>query len=842
MVENTMEKNGNKVEEQATELKEYWQVIIRCKWIIIAFLATAFTIAIIYNFKVTPIYRVKTQVLIGKENPNVVSIEEVLTPDRSDLQWNQTEIKILSSRSLALRVIKALNLKDSPEFKSKDSPEFKSDEKRRNFSIRGLIALLARKSINILKPQEEVYKFEGIKKRDIKRNDSTEFKSDVERRGFLSSLRGKIYYKLRSLKRKLDSKKEFPKPGKYDEDSRLIGSYLSKLKVQAIKHSRLVNISFEGTHPEIITAMANKHAQEYIEQNREIKYDTTKNAIGWLRGQLVEKGEGVETAENELQVYKEREKIVSLEDKQNIIVQKLADLNAAVTRARTERISLETFYKETKILSDNPDMMESIPYVMENNLIQVLKKEYIDTVSEISKLSSKYGEKFPSMITLVSHAKELKNRISSEINKLIKTLETKYKVALSKEESLSQALEEQKEIALDLNRKAIAYGTLKRESESEKAMYDILLTRMKETGITGELRTSNIRIIDVAEIPKHPFKPRKRFNILVAVAIGLILGIGVSFMVENLDTTVKSPDDVERYLGLSLLGAFAKVEDPKDKKVPAFNILIHRMPKSNIAEAFRNIRTNVMFSAVENPKRYKKLMLVTSVGEDEGKTFVVSNLAVAIAQAGKKTLIVDTDFHHPKLSKVLHVRNKPGLNELLIGEETLSSIIKPTRISNLSIITCGKIPHNPSEILGSDSMEKFCKDVRKKFDIVFFDTPPSMAVTDATVLSNNLEGVIFVIKSGEHDRKVVARAISQIADKDQEILGIVMNHIDVSMGGYFNRYPYASYKYGYNGYNGYNGRDDRKSKTKSKTNVKTNAKTDANTDVDTDMGIMLDKK
>ena len=827
------------------DVKDYLQVILRRKWIILAFFIASVAISAIYTMKSIPIYRTKTQVLIGRENPNVVSIEEVVTPERGDLQWNQTQIKILSSRSLALRVIKALNLKDSPEFKP--------DEKRRNFSIRGLVGLLAGKVINTLKPQEEVYKSEGIKKRDIKRNDNPEFKPDVERRGFLSSLRGKIYYKLKSLKRKLDSKKEFLKSGKGDEDSRLIGSYLSRIDVEAIKFSRLVNISFEGIHPETITAMANRHAQEYIEQNHEMKLGTTKDAIEWLQEQLAEKEEGVEKAEIELQVYKEREKIVSLEDRQNIIVQKLADLNTALTKARTERIGLETFYNETKIFADNPDMIESIPYVMENALIQILKKEYMDTTSEISKLSGKYGEKFPSMIKLVSQAKELKSRISSEVNKLIKSIEAKYKMASSKEESLADALEEQKIVALNLNRKAIAYGSLKRESESEKAMYDILLNRMKETDIAGELRTSNVRIIDVAEVPKYPIKPNKRFNILLAAVIGLIMGVGIAFLLENFDKTVKSPDDVERYLGLSLLGAFEKVKDPKDKKVPSFNILTHRMPRSMIAEAFRNVRTNVMFTSVENPKRYKKLMLVTSVGEDEGKTFVVSNLGVAIAQSGKKTLIVDTDFHHPRLSKVFHVRNKPGLNELLIGEETLSSIIKPTKIPNLSIVTCGKIPHNPSEILGSDSMEKFCKDVRKQFDIVFFDTPPSMAVTDAIVLANILEGVIFVIKSGEHDRKVVERAISQITDKNHEILGIVMNHIDVSTGGYFHRYPYASYKYGYNGYiadNGYNGRGDRKSKKNAKKNAKkngkkngkTNARTDANTDADTDMGIMFDKK
>ena len=441
-------------------------------------------------------------------------------------------------------------------------------------------------------------------------------------------------------------------------------------------------------------------------------------------------------------------------------------------------------------------MTESIPYVIENRLIQDLKKDYINTKAEIVKLSDKYGEKFPAMVKLISQAKEQKNIINSEINKLIKSLETKYKVALAKEESLSNALEEQKEVALGLNRKAIAYSTLTREAESEKAMYNILLKRMKETDITGELKTSNIRIIDAAEIPGSPIKPRKRFNILLAAVIGLVLGFGMAFFGEYLDNTIKSPEDIERYLGLPLLGAFEKVKAPKDKKLSVFDMITHKRPRSNIAETFRNIRTKVISPSVGNPR---KLMLVTSTAPDEGKTFVVSNLAVAIAQTGKKTLIVDTDFRNPRLNSVFNVKRKPGLSDHLMGKNEIEVVINPTKISNLSVVTCGRIPPNPSELLGSNSMEMFCKAVREKFDIVLFDTPPSLMVTDAVVLSNILDGVIFVIKSSVHERKVVERAISQITNKNKkhEVLGVVMNNIDVSRGSYFYHYYSSYYKYGY---------------------------------------------
>ncbi len=824
-----MKNNGNRVEEQhVSDLQEYLQIVHRRKWIIIGCLVVAITFGVIHNFRAIPVYRVTAQLLIGKDNPKIVSIEEVVTPDRGDLQWNQTEIKILSSRSLALRVIKALNLRDSPEFKP--------DEKSKSFSIRGSIKSLARRVIKAFSKQEKVYTSKGIEKRDIKINESPEFESDEKRksfsiRGFLSSVEQRLDSKKRSLIRKLDSKMEYRKHDENDVDSGLVGSYISKLRVEPIKYSRLVNISYEGTHPDIITTIVNRHAQEYIDQDHERKFGTTKDAAGWLQEQLAEKEKALKKAETALQEYKEREEIVSLEDRQNIIIQKLEDLNKVLTNARTERIGVETLYKQIENLSNKPDMIESIPYVMEeDSLIHTLKIDYIKTKAEITKLRGKYGEKFPTMVKLVSQAEEQRKRINSELNKIIKSMETKYKVALSKEESLSKALEEQKKVALELNRKSISYGTLKREAESEKAMYDMLLNRMKETDIAGELRTSNIRIIDLANVPKSPFKPKKKFNILLSIAIGLIMGVGVAFFVEIFDNTVKSPEDVERYLGLSILSALEKVKAPKDGKIPSIDIIAHKKPRSHIAEAFRNMRTNVMFSSVGNGKhrRSRKLMMITSVSESEGKTFVTSNLAVTLAQTGRNVLVVDTDFHHPRLNKVFSVKSKPGLTDYLTGKSQLSSIIKPTKVPNLSIIASGKSISNPSEMLGSERMQKFCKAVRREYDMVFFDTPPSMAVTDAIVLSNILEGVIFVIKSGKHEKKVVERAISQITDKDHEVLGVVMNHIDISRGGYFYFYP-SSYKYGYYG----NGDVNGKSKTSSKKLASTEAKKDAKRDAET---------
>ncbi|MFQ5713799.1 MAG: GumC family protein [Candidatus Scalinduaceae bacterium] len=813
------------MQEKELRLTDYVHIVQRRKWIIIALLVTSVAIATIRTFKATPVYQATTQVMIDRENPNVVAFKEVMSIDSSEKMFYQTQYRVMASRSIALRVINSLNLKDNPEFKS--------DEKRKSFIIRGPIRSLALWVVKALISQEKVYTSEGIKKRGVKRNDSPEFKSDEKRksfniRGFLSSLVRRLDSKKQSLLRKLDSKEEYRRPDKDYENSKLISSYLGKLKIRPIKDTRLVNISFEGVHPDIITTIVNKHAEEYIARNLEIRYAASRDAAEWLRNQLHEKREMVDNTENALQLYKEREKIVSLEGRQNIIVQKLEELNTTLTNARTERMGLETLYNLSKKYSEMPEMIESIPEVMKNPLIQNLKIKYVDLSSEITKLSNKYGGKFPTMVKLTSKAKGIKTKIDIEVNKIIKSIEADYKVALAKEENLSKAFEDQKKKALELNRKAIAYGTLKRESESERDLYGILLKRLKETDITGELQTSNIRIVDPAEIPRSPIRPRKQFNILLGLVIGLLLGVGVALLMEHLDHTVKSPEDVERYLGLSLLSAFGKMkaQNGNGKKAPSFDIITHEMPRSHIAEAFRNMRTNLACSSNGSRRRLRKLMLVTSTDEGEGKTFVASNLAITIAQTGKKTLIVDTDFRNPRLNKVFNVDRRLGLSGHLIEKRALSSVIKPTKVPNLSIITSGRIPDNPSELLSSDRMEKFCMAVRRKFDVVIFDTPPSIAVTDAVVLSDILEGVIFVVKYGVHEREVVERVISRIANKKYKVMGVVMNHIAVSSGGYYYPYYASYYKYAYNGHDngkskktgyGYRYRGDEKSKTNAET-------------------------
>ena len=716
--------------EREIHLRDYLQVILRRKWIIIISFIIVLTLVTLYSFKATPIYQATAQLQINKENPNVVSFKEVMAMNNTDILFYQTQYKILSSDFLALRVINSMKLKDNIEFKP--------DEESEGFSIRGFVGSLFRK--------------------DSQASDKDEKKSRLE------------------------------------EQSRLLITYLERLSIEPIRNSSLVSISFNGYDPDEITKIVNKHASEYIARNLEVRFAASSDAIEWLQKQLYAKREALEKTETALQLYKEKEKIVSLEDRQNIIVMKLEDLSTELTVARTDRMGIEVLYNLTKEYFEDYERLGSIPEVMESRLIQELKEEHSKLSAEVKKLAQKYGKNYPAMQRAVAQEEELQARIDNEVGKIAIGIETKYKVALSKEDNLSKALEDQKTTALELNRKAIAYGSLKRDSEGERAMYEILLKRLKEADITGDLQTSNISIVGPAKVPIKPIKPRKKLNIFLGMIVGLGMGIGLAFFLEYLDNTIKSPEDVEEYLKVPLLGVLSHIKTQLGGESAPSELIAHEMPRSVFAEAVRSIRTSVMFSIIDTSR---KLIMVTSATQGEGKTFVASNLAAAIAQAGKNTLLVDTDLRKPRVNKVFSVEKNPGLCNHLIGEIELESIIKSTQVPNLSIVTCGNIPPNPSEIMHSVVMEKFCSMVKEQFDIVIFDTPPAMTVTDAIVLSGLVDGVILTIRSGMTAKNTIKRCISQIQNNKGEMLGAVVNGIDITRGGYYYHYYAHYYKYGY---------------------------------------------
>jgi capsular exopolysaccharide synthesis family protein len=523
--------------------------------------------------------------------------------------------------------------------------------------------------------------------------------------------------------------------------------------------------------------VANAIAKTYIEQNLAVKFVASKEASQWLGGQLEAQRKQVDASEQALQQYREQTDAVSLDDKQNIVVQKLADLNAAVTRAKTERIQKEALYNQVRSIQDNRAALDTVPAILSNTFIQQQKTVVAELHRQQVQLAEKLGPRHPDMLKLVSSIESAEAKLQAEVVKVVQSLKNDYLASLSQERSLMAALDAQKRDAMSLNRKSIDYGSLQRDALSNRQIFDSLMQRTKETGISGELKASNIRVVDPAEVPRKPASPDKPRNLGFALFGGLAVALGLSFFFEYMDSCLKTPDDLKSMLGLPYLGMVPALSGKL-----THDPLINNGVPANFAEAFRAIRTNVIFSSGEGGGRS---IVVTSTAPGEGKTVVSSNLAIALAEAGQRVLLIDADMRKPRIHSVLGVRQEPGLSNVLVGAAKPSEAVRKTNVVNLWVLPAGVQPPNPAELLGAKRFKDFVTSATQHFDWVILDTPPVMAVTDSCVVAHLTNGVLFVVAAEMTNRDTAARALEQLVRAKGRPMGGVLNRVDLQHNAYY---------------------------------------------------------
>jgi capsular exopolysaccharide synthesis family protein len=399
----------------------------------------------------------------------------------------------------------------------------------------------------------------------------------------------------------------------------------------------------------------------------------------------------------------------------------------------------------------------------------------------------------------------LKKRKALEARRVVNSLKNEYQLAVAKEDSLKKALTQQKEESLALNKKAVQYGVLKRQADSSRQLYELLIKRFKETSLTEEMKTGNIRIVDRAEVPADPVKPRKKLNLLLAVVVGAFLGIGLAFFLEYLDNTITTPEEVKNYLRVPYLGpvpAFSM--NGSSNEIPAELISVHS-PKSTASEAYRGLRTSILFSSADKKPR---VIMITSAGPLEGKTLTSANMAITMAGSHEGVILIDGDLRRPRLHKVFQTSHSKGLSGILVGTDTPADAIIKTPIKGLHLLPAGHIPPNPSELIGSNVMKRFITGLREKFEIIVIDTPPLTAVTDAVALSQFVDGVMLVLRTGITPRQVVKNSLEQLQAVNANILGVVLNAVSTGKDSYY----YSQYYYSYYGEDG--DKKKRRGKTK----------------------------
>jgi capsular exopolysaccharide synthesis family protein len=722
-------------EEKEVHLRDYWKVIWKRRWTVLAlFLIVLITTAIV-TFTAKPIYRGTTSIQINKEYPQMVDFKEIFSVNMWDLDYYQTQYKILESRTLAKRVIQALKLSEHLEFQPRPLTPFQQWKS------------------NILKP--------------------------------ISGL-------LAPPKKNVASEKD---PSEDKKETALINQFLGKLKVEPIRNSRLVKVHFDSNYPDLSAQVPNILAEHYIQQTVENRFLATEQVKEWLTKQLEDLKAKVERADEALQAFGSKHDIISLDEKENVTMQRLTELNETLTRAESERMTKEALYKQTK----DKDF-DALPSILENKLIMDLKQAYIQLEAQYMKLSETFKPEYPEMVRLKNQMQTLQKRIGAETNKVIAGIKADYESSLRRESLVRQAFQQQKAKVMEMQEQGIQYNILKREADTNKELYKGLLQRMKEAGVSAGLTISNIQVVDKAEIPTGPYKPNKKLNLLLAAVVGLFLGIGLAFFFEYLDNTVKTPEEVEQLIRLPSFGMVPEISYERKKRLEKAScpveLVTHGHPKSILSEAYRNIRTSILLSFSEKPP---KKIVITSPNPSEGKTTTVINTAIALSQTGAHVLIIDGDMRHPRVHRIFNEENGAGLSNFLSGNAPIESVIKKTEVPNLYYIPSGPIPPNPSELIGSKLFKVMMDSLGKKFDHIILDSPPTLGFADSVILSTSVDGVVLVVLGGKTPRETLQRAKEVLHQVNAKILGVVINRVDIHRSDYGYYYYRYHYYYGKDG-------------------------------------------
>jgi capsular exopolysaccharide synthesis family protein len=581
------------------------------------------------------------------------------------------------------------------------------------------------------------------------------------------------------------------------EEMMLIGAFKSRLRVEAVRSSRLVDVHFESIEPKLAADAANTLADLYVENNFRKKYDSTMQATEWMSGQLREVKTKMEESHEALVKYERDNQIFSLNEGQNVTLTKLGDLNREVTEAEGERIARES---QAQLVASR--RLDDLPAVAQSPLIQDLEKRLSQLEDDDVEACATLGPKHPRVLRLERQSAEIKAQLEREKQQVANRIESEYEAALKREQLLRKSLERQEAEANVLNSKLVEYSLLKREYETNQQLYESLLERLKEAGISSGLRSSNIHVVDRARPPLTPIRPKKTTNILMSLVVGLVLGAVLALFNEYLDNSVKVPEDVEHLVNLPVLGIIPSVSSVNGRggsrrTLPGISPALHQSselatvshPQSVVSEAYRALRTSILLSTSKQPPQ---TILVSSGQPREGKTTTALNLSITLAQRGDRVALIDTDLRRPRVHRTLGLTNDRGLSSFLAGNMSVDELPRAIRqIPNLFVITSGPTPPNPAELLSSEAIEGLFHELRRQFDFIVMDSPPAITVADSMILAAHADGVMLVVHGAVTTRETLKHTTKLMTSVNARVIGVVLNNVNIRSVDY--KYYYTNY-------------------------------------------------
>ncbi len=738
------------------DLMDYWKVIVRRKWILITFAGAIVLLTGVLSFLATPLFKSTATLLIEEESSRMLSVTETFSEERrvvQDLRSYNTQLMLFSSKSLAERVARRLNLLVRPEFEP------------------------ARK----------------------------------ERGSFLSELQFILTF--RWLRPKKNQAQTGADPAVSQDPYSDIAEWLQqRIDVKPIRETKLVEVSFTFPSAPLTTEIVNTLVEEFINFSIEKRYSTTQQASDFLTESIANLKNDIGAKERELQRYGQERDISFLNETESTTVSTFADLNEAYNQAMLERINAEAEYRELRNFQG-----DSLTQYVSDPTIQELKTEYSRVRAEYEEKGKQLKPDHPEMIRVKAKLDSLKE----EINKAADSAEGRYRAALKKESSIKATLDKQRADVTTMKNNAILYNSLKSEVDSKRRLLNTLLERQNEAQLSAQLKglsASNISVIDPAEVPKQPVSPKKKQNLLLALLAGLCGGIGLCFLFDYLDDSIKGPDEVEKLAELPSLGviplvppdglhknngynayyksrySYGQVSPENEHTLPEvkeIELVNHHYPDLPLAEDYRTVRTSILLSHAEKPP---KTIVCTSALTQEGKTSTIVNLATSFAQLQERVLLIEADLRKPRLHRIFKQRNLSGLTGYLTGKTPLKDIIDQTFVENVWLIPSGLVPPNPVELLNSRKMRDLLEEVSEVFDIILLDSPPVLAVIDAVVISSIVEGTMLVIQGGKTRRKPFLAAVDELRRAKANIIGVVVNGLDLSQNGVYYSSHYRYYR------------------------------------------------
>ena len=714
--------------DDSISVKDVLRIVAKHKWLLLAAVSLCTAVAILQGLTTTPVYQATVLLQIDRASARIVQFNKDVDPyQEDDSLMLQTQYELLQSRSLAERVIDDLQLDP------------------------------ARARLAGITPGAPV---------------GAAAESAAPEGGWLASV--------------LAGYRRLGKPSVNDREflgrEALVGGFMGAVKVEPVRNSRLVKVKVVNSNAGQAARVANAIAHAFIALSMERRAQSSVYAKTFLEDQLKATKAKLEESERMLNTYAKSNAILTLDEKTNVISQTYTDYSSALGRVEQERLKAESVYNA---VASNP---ESAPQVLESKTVQAYKEQRAKLEAEYLSNLAVYKPEFPKMLQLKTQISELNARIKAEVASVLVSIKGQYEAVKKQEEQVRARLQDTRKEVLLTQDKSVDLNLFKRELDTNRQLYDGLLQRLKEVGVTSGVTSNNISVVDEANTPLFPISPNLMKNAGIGLLAGLLLGVGFIFMRENLDDSVKHADEIEAKLGLPLLGIIPQMKK-KLAQGHTLALLTVDDPRGSFAEAYRSMRTALQFSTAEgSPRR----LMVTSSGQSEGKSTTALALAINLAQLGQRVLLIDADMRNPSLHKVLKRSNDSGLSSYLSGDELRETLIRKSSIPNLGILTAGPHPPSPVDLLMGPRLLKLLDRAEAMgFEKIVIDAPPVLGIADAIVLGNQVQNILFMVKAGDTRLSSVRDALRRLRLGGLMPLGVVLTGaaaVETQYYGYYGAY------------------------------------------------------